>query len=120
MSGKERWFKDVDELMVLACLSQKPCYCYEIVEFINSYRDDEHKIEHNAVYTALFFLQNRKAVVEEEIRVIEGKTRTYYNLTPAGRIYFEQFLRDYHIYIKTAEDVLEGSRKLSDTRNSTV
>ncbi|MCH5298584.1 MAG: helix-turn-helix transcriptional regulator [Ruminococcus sp.] len=114
MSDKRRWFKNVDELMVLACLSQKPCYCSEVVEFINSYRDDEHKIEHNAVYTALYFLRDKKAVEEQDARVTEGKKRVYYNLTPAGRMYFEQFLRDYRAYISAAEDVLDESTKLND------
>ena len=112
----KRWFKNIDELMVLACLSQKPCYCSEIVEFINSYRDDEHKVEHNTVYTAIYFLQNKKAVEEQETRIIKGNKRVYYNLTPAGKIYFERFLRDYRAYIGAAEDVLGNSTELNNNK----
>lgn len=120
MANKKRWFKDIDELMVLACLSQKSCYCSEIVEFINSYRDDEHKTNHNTVYTALCFLESNKAIEQQTVTVSEGKERVYYNLLPGGRRYFEQFLKDYRAYIDSAEDFLDDSTWLNDNRDLKV
>lgn len=120
MLNKGNWFKNVDELMVLACLSQKPCCCSEIVEFINSYRDDEHKVDHNAVYTTLYFLQSKKAIEEQDTRVTEGEKRVYYNITPAGRLYFEKFLRDYRAYINSLEKTLGDSDELKNLNNLTV
>lgn len=120
MSNKGSWFKNIDELMVLACLSQKPCYCSEVVEFINSYRDEEHKINHSAVFNALYFLQDKKAIEEQGTRVTEGKKRVYYNILPAGRKYFEKFLKDYHDHIRSLEKVVEDSAWLKNLDNLKV
>ena len=112
MSKERRFFSGLTELMILACLLQRPCYCYEIVKYINIYFDDEYKISQNTVYTAIYSLKDKKLIDEQNITVGKKRIRIYYNILPEGKKYFEEYLKEYRANIGTVENVLKNSKKL--------
>lgn len=80
--------KALTELLVLYFLRQKPMYTYELIQEIKKQSDGY--FSYNTLYIAIYRLQEKGYVTEQEKVVTEdNRTRVYFALTPAGEAYLK-------------------------------
>ena len=106
MAKKRRYFNGLTELMVLACLTKKTCYGYEIADAININFDNKYKVNQNTIYTVLYSLRDRKLIEEYNITVGRKRERVYYTILPEGVKCFEKYLMEYRDCTESVENVL--------------
>ena len=114
MKDKRRSFSGLTELMVLACLKKRPCYCYEIVKFINTYSSSNYEISQNTAYTSLYSLVDKKLVSEKSVIVGVKRKRVYYSITDTGIGYYSELLEEYNSRTISVENVLNSTDELGD------
>ncbi|MFT0762590.1 PadR family transcriptional regulator [Scrofimicrobium sp. R131] len=73
------------DIMVLAILERAPSYAYEIAKIINQEAAGQYTIKQTTLYSAVKRLEASGYVSPFEAVSDSGKTRTYYQLTPAGQ-----------------------------------
>lgn len=87
--------KAITEMLVLFMLRQKPMYPYEMMQEIARLTDGV--LTFNTLYLAVYRLQDRGCIAEEEKRIVDGRARVYLTITPTGQTYLaelrEQFAR---------------------------
>lgn len=69
--------------MILRLLQQREMYGYEIVQAIRAETGDVVSIGEGVAYTVLHALE-REGALKSRRRRVEGRSRIYYTLTPAG------------------------------------
>ena len=107
MVQRKRYFNELTELMILACLTKKSRYGYEIAEAINNNFDEKNKVSNITIYTSLYSLKDRNLIEERNVTVGEKRERVYYTLLPEGEEYFKESLKEYCACTKSVEMVLE-------------
>jgi PadR family transcriptional regulator PadR len=73
----------VPELMILRLLQDREMYGYEIVQAVRAETGDVVSIGEGVAYTVLHALE-REGALKSRRRRVEGRSRIYYTLTPAG------------------------------------
>ena len=73
----------VPELVVLRLLKDREMYGYEIVQAIRAETGDVVSIGEGVAYTVLHALE-REGALKSRRRRVEGRSRIYYAVTPAG------------------------------------
>jgi PadR family transcriptional regulator PadR len=73
----------VPELMILRLLQDREMYGYELVQAIRTETGDVVSIGEGITYTVLHALE-REGALKSRRRRVEGRSRIYYSLTPAG------------------------------------
>jgi len=73
----------VPELMILRLLQNREMYGYEIVQAIRAETGDVVSIGEGVAYTVLHALE-REGALKSRRRRVEGRSRIYYAVTPAG------------------------------------
>ena len=74
----------VPELMILRLLQDREMYGYELVQAIRVETGDVVSFGEGVAYTVLHALE-REGALKSRRRRVEGRSRIYYTLTPAGR-----------------------------------
>lgn len=86
MAGREtnpNFMNGVPELLILRLLQQEEMYGYEIVQAIRSRTDAVIAVGEGVVYPVLHGLE-RDGALGSRRRNVNGRSRIYYFLTPAG------------------------------------
>jgi len=96
--------KGVLELCVLALLTHKNCYGYEIVNLISK----KISISEGTIYPLLRRLKNDGYVTTYLQESQEGPPRKYYQLTEDGKNMNEQLSDEWYAFVKNVNDFLEG------------
>jgi PadR family transcriptional regulator PadR len=73
----------VPELLILKLLQQEEMYGYEIVQSIRSCTDAVITVGEGVVYPVLHGLE-RDGALRSRRKTINGRSRIYYSVTPAG------------------------------------
>lgn len=80
-------------LVVLAILQDKPMYGYEISSEMKRRSNGKYTI--SVLYTILYRLQEQAFIEISKTEVVDGRARSYYQITPAGRAYLKKTLAEY-------------------------
>lgn len=94
---------------VLAIISQKKTYGYEISDQLIAYGFG--KIENNTIYPLLNRLEKRKLIIATYQISDLGPRRKYYALTPQGKQTLTDFLRSYHELTDAVQSLLLSSNE---------
>lgn len=94
------------ELCVLAMLSRKESYAYEI----SSELADTVGIGESTIYPLMRRMQKEGLVTSRLVESANGPSRKYYTLTDAGRQKLEQQIRDWETFMTSVNKVLGDSR----------
>jgi len=79
----------VPELLVLKLLSRREMYGYEIVKAIQAETNQKLSFGEGCIYPYLHYLEQEKLVAVER-KIVAGRGRHYYRLTPRGRTRLEK------------------------------
>ncbi len=103
----EAYFKRATSpLVVMRLLLDRPMYVYEISQEMN--RRSGGKFTMAVLYPVLYRLEEQGYVELERTEVVNGRLRSYYAITDAGRRYFAQALEEYETMHKVFTDLMEG------------
>ena len=96
------------EGIVLALLSGRPAYGYEITAWLreNGFSD----IAEGTVYALLIRIEQRGLVAVEKVPSDKGPPRKVYALNAQGRTYLDEFWRTWSFLAERLEQLHEGGR----------
>ncbi len=100
--------KGILEGMVLASLSVRPAYGYEITARLRAQGFSD--IAEGTVYALLVRIEQRGFVDVEKVPSDKGPPRKVYSLNAQGREYLEEFWRTWSFLAERLERLHEGGR----------
>lgn len=83
----------VSSLAVLALLRKKPMYGYELSQQMNI--RGKGKLNVSVLYSILYRLERQGYIYISDTVVENGRARSYYSVTPAGKDYLAQTEAEY-------------------------
>lgn len=96
-----------NDTMILYILRKEPSYGYEISKTIKQMTDEKYLIKETTLYSA-FTRMEKNGYIESYIAEPDvngnGKKRTYYRITDAGRQYYEEKCEEWFL----TKDVVEN------------
>ena len=96
------------EGIVLAILSMRPAYGYEITAWLREQGFSD--IAEGTVYALLIRIEQRGLVDVQKIPSEKGPPRKVYSLNAQGREYLEEFWRTWSFLTERLEELREGGR----------
>ena len=96
------------EGIVLAILSGRPAYGYEITAWLREQGFSD--IAEGTVYALLVRIEHRGLVDVEKVPSEKGPPRKVYSLNAQGRDYLEEFWRTWSFLAERLEKLREGGR----------
>lgn len=99
--------KGVIEMCVLAIISCKDCYGYEIVQEIASYTE----INEGTVYPILRRLTNEGHLVTYLRESTLGPARKYYHITEQGRAYLSSLQQDWQQLFEMVKCLMRKTKR---------
>jgi PadR family transcriptional regulator PadR len=100
--------KGILEGMVLAILSRRPAYGYEITAWLREKGFSD--IAEGTVYALLVRVEQRGLVDVEKVPSEKGPPRKVYSLNAQGRGYLDEFWRTWSFLAERLEELHEGGR----------
>ena len=107
---KDAMKKATTEMLVLFLLRQKKMYVYEMIQ--EAARITEGTLTFNTLYLAIYRLKDRGYIQEDEKRIMENRTRVYFEITENGQAYLQELLREYRQITQAIDKMLEQDGKL--------
>ena len=80
-------------LAVLRLLSDRPMYGYELIQELKQRSDGKYQL--SLLYPVLYRLEEQGYLEISASEIVDGRARSYYAVTPAGREYLRQTLDEY-------------------------
>jgi len=96
------------EGIVLAILSGRPAYGYEITAWLREQGFSD--IAEGTIYALLIRIEQRGLVDVEKVPSEKGPPRKVYSLNAQGREYLEEFWRTWSFLTRRLEQLREGGR----------
>jgi PadR family transcriptional regulator, regulatory protein PadR len=96
------------EGIVLAILSGRPAYGYEITAWLREQGFSD--IAEGTVYALLIRVEQRGLVDVEKVPSEKGPPRKVYSLNASGREYLDEFWRTWSFLTQRLEQLREGDR----------
>ena len=100
--------KGILEGIVLAILSARPTYGYEITAWLREQGFSD--IAEGTVYALLIRVEQRGLVDVEQVPSEKGPPRKVYSLNAQGREYLEEFWRTWSFLAERLEQLHEGGK----------
>ena len=98
--------KGIQEGIVLAVLSERPAYGYEITVWLRDQGFTD--IAEGTIYALLLRIEQRGLVDVEKVPSEKGPPRKVYSLNPQGQDYLEEFWRTWSFLSERLEQLREG------------
>ena len=95
-------------LVVLHFLSRRPMYGYEISSELKSRSDGKYMIA--ILYPVLYRLEEQGFIEISATEVSDGRARSYYAITEAGRAHLEKTMAEYREISQVFEDIMAQDR----------
>ena len=93
-------------LVVLRFLSERPMYGYEITAALKERSGGKYKI--SILYPVLYRLEDQGFIEISSTEVADGRARSYYSITDAGRAYLKKTWNEYleisEVFVKLLKD----------------
>lgn len=99
-----------NDTIILYLLLDKPSYAYEISKQIRSLSEEKYVIKETTLYSA-FTRMEKNGYVESfsDEDLSNGKKRTYYRITEAGRAYYQEKCAEWKLTKEVVEKFIEGN-----------
>ncbi|MBO6197608.1 MAG: helix-turn-helix transcriptional regulator [Butyrivibrio sp.] len=97
-----------NDTIILFFLMEEPSYGYEISRNIKAMSENKYLIKETTLYSAFTRLEKNGYITSFSQEADNGKRRTYYQITEAGRVYYKEKCEEWRL----TKDVIE--RFISD------
>jgi PadR family transcriptional regulator PadR len=102
-----------NDTIILCLLLKNPSYGYEISKKIRELSEDKYIIKETTLYSAFTRLEKNGFVTSFSGNETNGRKRTYYEITPQGRAYYEEKCKEWQL----TKDVIEKFIRQEEERN---
>ena len=92
-----------NDIMILYLLRDNPSYGYEISKQIKQMSDEKYIIKETTLYSAFSRMEKNGYVTSFQSSEENGKKRTYYQITDAGRTYYREKCQEWNL----SKDVID-------------
>lgn len=86
-----------NDTIILYLLLEKPSYGYEISKRIRDLSMEKYIIKETTLYSAFNRLEKNGYVTSFFGNETNGKRRTYYRITEAGKAYYQEKCREWYV-----------------------
>ncbi len=86
-----------NDIIILYLLLQKDSYGYEISKQIRTMSDEKYIIKETTLYSAFTRLEKAGYIESFYGDETNGKRRTYYRITTAGRCFYEEKCKEWQL-----------------------
>lgn len=86
-----------NDTIILYMLLEQESYGYEISKAIRQLSDGKYVMKETTLYSAFTRLEKNGYIVSFYKDETHGKRRTYYSITPAGRMYYREKCEEWHV-----------------------
>ncbi len=93
------------ELAILALLTEKPLYGFEIAKTIEERSEGALRFTLASLYPMLYELERREWIKGEWISNKAGRDRRYYSLTSAGNKALEPLRREWNVFFRALDRI---------------
>jgi PadR family transcriptional regulator PadR len=95
--------------LILSVLNTGSAHGYEIVRRINELSDGIFEWQEGTIYPALHKLEAKELIRGQWVEALSGKKRRVYSLTDDGKRALISDTKEWSIYSKAVENILEAS-----------
>ena len=92
-------------LVVLKFLTERPMYGYESTEALKTRSQEKYMI--SILYPVLYRLEEQGYIEISSTEVADGRARSYYSITEAGRAHLEKTWQEYQEITEIFETLME-------------
>ena len=92
-----------NDTIILYLLLDRPSYGYEISRMIRQLSDGKYVIKETTLYSAFTRMEKNGYITSFSSSAENGKRRTYYSITNAGRDYYREKCEEWNL----AKEVIE-------------
>lgn len=92
-----------NDTIILYLLMQKPSYGYEISKDIKSLTNEKYIIKETTLYSAFTRMESNGFIESYSQEADNGKRRTYYKITEAGRNYYKEKCEEWNLTKEVVE-----------------
>lgn len=96
----------VPELLILRLLARQEMYGYELVKAVRVVTDEAIRLGEGVIYPVLHGLE-RSGALRARRKPVNGRTRVYYSVTPAGERRLEKLSSEWRRVRNGIESALE-------------
>ena len=94
------------DTIILSLLRNEPGYGYEISQQISEITEQKYVMRETTLYSAFNRLEQNGCLRSFYGTESNGKRRTYYEITPAGRAYLEEKLAEWELTKEIIEKII--------------
>lgn len=99
-----------NDTIILFILLEEPSYGYEISKKIRILSKEKYIIKETTLYSA-FNRMEKNGYIESYIQNADnGKKRTYYRITPTGKIYYDEKCSEWNLTKEVIENFIRGEK----------
>jgi PadR family transcriptional regulator PadR len=110
MSPRDQMRKGSTEILILSLLNKKPMYGYEISQQLKQRSGGYFEMKEGLLYPALHRMQ-QNGWLTSQWRVVDGRKRKYYLLTPLGQKKLNEQAAEWMNFIEQLRALL-GAKEL--------
>jgi len=92
-----------NDTMILSLLSEKPSYGYELSKKIREITDGKYAIKETTLYSAFNRMEKNGYITSFYQNASNGKRRTYYEITEAGRAFYQEKCEEWRLTKEVVE-----------------
>ena len=96
------------DTIILRLLQEKDMYGYEIVSEIKSRTNNLFEIKEATLYSVVQRLEKKELISSYKGVKSHGRTRRYYRITPFGKAYYLELVKEFGNLIKIMKKILGG------------
>jgi PadR family transcriptional regulator, regulatory protein PadR len=108
MSPRDQMRKGSTEILILSLLNKRPMYGYEISQHLERQSDGYFEMKEGLLYPALHRMQ-QNGWLSSDWRVVDGRRRKYYSLTPLGLKILEEQAAEWKVFLEKLHALLGGN-----------
>lgn len=107
-----------NDTIILYLLLDRPSYGYEISRMIRALSDEKYVIKETTLYSAFTRMEKNGYIMSFSRNAENGKRRTYYSITDAGREYYREKCEEWNLTKEVIEHFISptGARGLPERR----
>ncbi|MDD3477616.1 MAG: PadR family transcriptional regulator [Candidatus Izemoplasmatales bacterium] len=94
------------DTIILKLLMEKDMYGYEIAGEITARTNDKFQIKEATLYAVVGRLENRELITSYVGEKTHGGKRRYYRVTPLGRAYYQELIKEWDLLRSIMKDML--------------
>lgn len=95
-----------NDTMILYLLLDTPSYGYEISKMIKALSNDKYVIKETTLYSAFTRMEKNGYIESFYDDAENGKRRTYYRITDAGRVYYREKCEEWLLTKEVVENFI--------------